>query len=385
MTSAHFPRRRVLTLCLATAMLHYAAIGWVATHVGAAAQHAPPPPPPPIVAQLRLASPQRQAAPVASVALAAAKPVRKVVHKFVYKRPALELAPAAVPLPVLTQEMQAAPEVALAAGAGADASPAKASDKAAPATAAAVPDAVPAEQQPAPAQAAPAARRFKVDLPPSAELSLDVERTDADGTRWHGVGAMQWHLGGNAYKLTLTAGLSLLVAHINLIVSTSEGLIDESGIAPVLATEKRRGRAQTATHFNRQDGRITFSASEASFALSPGAQDKASLPLQLAGIGRADPSQLSGDIEILIGEEREADVFRFVVVGQEEIETALGKLQTWHLSRPPRAGSYNSKLDIWLAPAQGWYPVQIRNTESNGAITTQLVTRIALSDLGQSP
>ena len=84
-----------------------------------------------------------------------------------------------------------------------------------------------------------------------------------------------------------------------------------------------------------------------------------------------------GDIDIQVGEDRDAAVFRFVVLGQEDIDTRLGKLQTWHLSRPPKAGSYRSRLDVWLAPARGWYPVQIRNTEASGAVTTQTVNNIA--------
>ena len=111
--------------------------------------------------------------------------------------------------------------------------------------------------------------------------------------------------------------------------------------------------------------------------------DKASVPLQLAAIARGDPAQLAGDIDIQVGEDREAVVFRFVVVGQEEIETKLGKLQTVRLSRPPKEGSYRSRLDVWLAPGRGWYPVQIRNTEANGAVTTQTVNNIALTDTGK--
>jgi hypothetical protein len=106
------------------------------------------------------------------------------------------------------------------------------------------------------------------------------------------------------------------------------------------------------------------------------------LPLQLAAIARGDPAQLSGDIEIQVGEDRDASVFRFVVLGQEQLDTRVGKLQTWHLSRPPKPGSYNSRLDIWLAPGRGWYPVQIRNTEASGAVTTQTVNNIVMTDTG---
>jgi hypothetical protein len=223
-------------------------------------------------------------------------------------------------------------------------------------------------------------QRYKVRLPSSADLALDVLRVDADGTTWNGVGAMSWRQDGSGYSMTVEAGLSLLVTRVNLLVLTSEGQIDDNGIAPVTATEKRKGRSLTATHFNRDQGRITFSASTQSYPLLPGAQDKATLPFQLAGMARADINQLQGNIDLFVGEDREANVFRFNLVGEQELETKMGRLLTWHLSRPPKPGTYSSQLDIWLAPQYGWYPVQIRNTEGNGAVTTQSVTHITAID-----
>ncbi|CDG85393.1 prolin-rich signal peptide protein [Janthinobacterium agaricidamnosum NBRC 102515 = DSM 9628] len=250
---------------------------------------------------------------------------------------------------------------------------------------AAAPDAppppAPAVPAPQPAEPAPvAARRYNVDLPAPADFDMELRRVDADGTKWSGVAVMSWKNSGDHYKVTMEAGLSVLITRINLLVLTSEGDIDDGGIAPVTATEKRKGRSMTATHFNRAGKVITFSASTASYPLPAGAQDKASLPFQLAGIGRADFQQLSGDLDIFVGEDADASLFRFKLVGQEELDTRMGRLTTWHLSRPPKPGSYSSQLDIWLAPGQNWYPVQIRNTEASGAVTTQTVTKITATE-----
>ena len=151
---------------------------------------------------------------------------------------------------------------------------------------------------------------------------------------------------------------------------------------PTLMTEKRRGRSMTATHFDRKDGRLSFSASAANYPLAWGAQDKASVPLQLTAIARGDPQQLSGNIDILVGEDRDASVFSFVVLGQEQIDTGMGRIATWHLTRPPKPGSYNSRLDLWLAPDYGWVPVQIRNLEASGAVTTQTANKIVMKNSG---
>jgi hypothetical protein len=247
--------------------------------------------------------------------------------------------------------------------------------------------AAPAQQAAEPAarpevKPAAEARRYKVDLPPAADILMDVARTDANGTRWSGDALLSWTLTPSAYKVRVEAGIAIVFAHVNLLTLTSEGAVGDEGFMPDLMTEKRRGRSLTATHFNRKDGKLTFSASQASYPLVWGAQDKASVPLQLAAIARGDPQQLSGNIDIFVGEDRDASVFSFMVLGQEQIDTAMGKIATWHLSRPPKPGSYNSRLDLWLAPDYGWYPVQIRNLEASGAVTTQTVNKIVVKNSG---
>jgi hypothetical protein len=261
-----------------------------------------------------------------------------------------------------------------------DTAPSGAGAGTAPATPAAEP--TPAAPPPPPPPAAPEARRYVVDMPPPAKITLDVARTDADGTEWSGEALLAWQLNADSYRIQIEAGIRVVFARVNLVVLKSEGAVAATGFAPITMTEKRRGRAMTATHFDWGKSRITFSASQASYELPAGAQDKASIPLQLAAIARGDPKQLTGAIDIFVGEDRDAVVYRFTVVGQEEIDTRLGKLQTWHLTRPPQPGSYKSRLDIWLAPAHGWYPVRIRNSEANGAVTTQTVNNIVLDHSG---
>ncbi len=224
-------------------------------------------------------------------------------------------------------------------------------------------------------------RAYRTDVPPSSRILLDVARKDADGTLWHGEAAMNWRLDNGQYKMKLEAGIRVLVTRVNLVVLESAGQIDAAGFAPRTMTEKRRGRAATATEFGA-DSKITFSASPATYAIVPGTQDKATVPLQLAAIARADSAQLKGNIDMLVGEDKDASVFRFMLVGQEEIDTPIGRLATWHLSRPPRAGAYGSRLDVWLAPSLGWVPVRINNIEASGAMTTQTVKNIGRADAG---
>ena len=362
--------RRILAVCAATVALHVVSINWVSGRLGGAdsrrarepdvisvalrpappppapAQEAGPPEPPP--PQPRPRPRKRTPAPPVAEALPAA---------------AAGAAAAEAPVPPATAETHVSPEPGQAAA------ETDGQSGAAPAAA----DVESAQPAP-PAQEESA--RWKVDLPPSARFELDVARKDADGTNWSGSASIAWQQDGVRYKATQEVGISLLIARINLMEVGSEGTVDAAGIAPATFTQKLRSRSATATHFNQQEQKITFSATDQVVPLQPGAQDRVSVLFQLAGIGRADVNQLGRDIDILVGEDRKAQVYRFQLVGEEELDTRMGRLLTWHLVRPPRPGSYNARLDIWLAPSLDWYPVQIRNTEASGAITTQTVTRI---------
>jgi hypothetical protein len=373
-------RRRLLVLGAATLALHYATIDWIGGRLSSESSRPSPQPPSLMSAQLRLTLPKRvERAPEPEVA-PLPLPKKPATPK---PRPVRREAPVSAPVttPVSPGAETAASDAstALAAVVALAGEEINVGQTATPAPAVATAEGVvqlPAEQT-------QNLRRYKVKLPPSASFEMTVARVDADGSKWTGAATMAWHTDGGSYKASVEAGVSLLVTRLNLLVLRSEGTIDDYGIAPVTATEKRARRAETATHFNRDAGTISFSASERSYPLLVGAQDKTTVPFQLAGIGRGDVNQFGGDIDIQVGEEKEATIFRFQLVGEEELETRMGKLTTWHLTRPPKPGSYSSQLDIWLAPGMNWYPVQIRNTEKSGALTTQTVSNITMGQPGK--
>jgi hypothetical protein len=162
----------------------------------------------------------------------------------------------------------------------------------------------------------------------------------------------------------------------------SEGMIDEHGVSPVIYSEKRFRRSETATHFQRERNTISFSASEQTYPRQGGEQDRASIVWQLAGIGRGDSAKFVPDaeIDVFVAGIRDGEVWRIHVIGEEEIDTGSGKTKAWHVMRMPRPGSYDQKLDIWLAPESGWYPVKIRYTETNGDYLDMSVSNLKLAD-----
>ena len=366
--SSAFPPQRLRALVLGTliVLLHWLVLGWLTAGTQGIALPGREGEAPVSLATLL---------PPAPFEAPATEPVPPPAPKLV--QPPL---PDFVPLPTIAVSEEAVGE-AVSPGPPARTTtlPAEPAPAAQPAAAA---EAAPAEPDPGPAPIVHTVRRYKVDVPPPAELSYKVARTDADGTHWSGQALLSWKRNDHAYQMRFEAGIRIVFARVNLAVLTSEGLLGNTGLAPVRMTEKRRGRALTATHFDWPGNKLTFSASEGKHDLQPGAQDKATVPLQLAAIARGDQAQLSGDIDIFVGEERSGAMYNFKVLGPEEIDTPLGRLQTVRIARPPKPGSYKSRLDIWLSPAHGWLPVQIRSSEANGAVTTQTANDIAMTQPG---
>ena len=216
-------------------------------------------------------------------------------------------------------------------------------------------------------------------LPPSASYLLDVTRTESKlANPYYGSGKIRWQHDNKNYTMHAEIGVDMLFATIRLYTMQSAGTIAEAGIQPRTVTETRRGKSTTTTQFNYADKSISFSASPAIIPLTDGAQDKMTVLMQLASVGNADPAQFQPgkEITIQVAEEKEAHLQQFVVLEQTSIESKLGHLVTWHIVRPPCPCVYSSRIDVWLAPELNWLPVQIRNTESNGAVTTQTIRQI---------
>ncbi|MGH8809015.1 MAG: DUF3108 domain-containing protein, partial [Noviherbaspirillum sp.] len=216
------------------------------------------------------------------------------------------------------------------------------------------------------AATANAASRYKINPPPSAQLTYEV-RALRDGRNWYGAGIFNWESGAGRYSITGEASVTLIFK-ITVLNFRSEGAIGDFGVAPELYSEKPWRKAMTNTHFQQANQTISFSASPTTYPYKGGEQDRASIIWQLAGIGRGDAQQFApgAEIDIMVAGARDAETWRMQVIGPEEIDTAYGRMAAWHVVRAPRPGSYDQKIDIWLAPQQEWYPVKVLYTYANG-------------------
>lgn len=199
--------------------------------------------------------------------------------------------------------------------------------------------------------------------PPSAHLAYAVTRS---GSAQPASAELDWNADAQGYRLALRGdGVLGEVA--------SQGQMADAGFVPVQA---RAGDSTVV--FDWTASRATLSrdlaVTSASALVSADAQDTGSMLMRLAAIGLADPSQLSGGVELqVVGAGGIANV-QFDALDEDPVATPLGLLAALHLRQRVAAGQ--PCLEIWLAPARSWYPVQLRLTAADGASVTQTVSAI---------
>lgn len=271
------------------------------------------------------------------------------------KRPAA--APRAVPTPaapvaVALRSDDTAPHTP------ASPSPPEAAEPPAPTTDEAPPAAEPltaATPPPIPASAQPT-------VPGSARISYKVE---ANKFPFSANAELLWQQDGKIYSAQLA-----LSAFGQTRVQTSRGEIIPSGLAPLRFSDKYR--SEVAAHFNREYGKVTFSANTPDVSLQPGAQDRLSVLLQLAALIANDPEHYApaSTLSIQTIGPRDADTWLFTVGSEEKIKLPGGELMALKLERKPRQ-EFDQKVELWLAPTQAYLPVRIRITEANGDFIDQ--------------
>ena len=146
---------------------------------------------------------------------------------------------------------------------------------------------------------------------------------------------------------------------------TSRGQITDVGLAPERFGDKYR--SEVAAHFNRAQGKVTFSANTPDAPLLTGAQDRLSVLVQLGALVASEPQRYGPGTTLTIQTigPRDADLWLFTFEATETLELPGGTLQGIKLVRNPRQ-AYDQKVEVWLAPQLGYLPARIRITETNG-------------------
>jgi hypothetical protein len=224
------------------------------------------------------------------------------------------------------------------------------------------------------AHGADAYPRYRFNVPPSAELHY-VIKSRQSGIPLEGSAVIQWTIAGNRFSLATQARAALLG---KILDSKSEGVIDNHGLAPSTFTEHRFRRTPTITTFDRASGIIRFSASDQTYRLQGGEQDRNSAVWQLVSVARAMAAKFKPGSEwtFFVAGQRDADPWVFKVVKLEKIRTPLGELNAMHILKDPQPDSKEQKVELWLGPQQEWYPVRVRYTDTDGDFIEQTLERV---------
>jgi hypothetical protein len=209
----------------------------------------------------------------------------------------------------------------------------------------------------------------KINLPPSADLHYNIKAMQS-GLTIDGTGMVRWQTKAGKFSVTSESRANLFG---KVLEATTIGEIDQFGLAPGTFIDKRFRKELTTTTFNRDNHVITFSASEESYPIKGGEQDRNSVIWQLISVARGMPARFKSGTQwrFMVAGQRDAEVWSFKVLATEKLHTPLGEINTVHILRAPPPDKKGQKLDIWLAPSIEWYPAQLRFTDPDGEFIEQ--------------
>jgi hypothetical protein len=198
-----------------------------------------------------------------------------------------------------------------------------------------------------------------IRVPPSTDLVYALQRGMQSGEA-----RLSWRAEGERYALSLHATLP----SGREIEQHSQGGFDAAGIAPLRLADRRRGRDVRAANFQREHGKVTFSGPRWELPLEAGTQDRLSWLVQLVALVGAVPEGLREGSELamwVVGARGAASHWRFEVRGRQRVALEAQPVETWWLVREP-AHPYDLRVEVWLDPQQGHWPLKLRQTQIPG-------------------
>lgn len=218
---------------------------------------------------------------------------------------------------------------------------------------------------PPPAKPVPAKAVHNYVFPPTIRLKYDV-KGEVKGFPYFVNGELQWAQDGKTYDARMEISHFLLGSR----VQTSTGQLTAQGLEPLRFGDKVR--SEVAAHFERTKNKVTFSANTPDAALLPGAQDQLSVLAQMAAMLGGDPRGFpkGSTLAFQAVGSRSSELWTFTVDVTEKLSLPGGELSALRLWRDP-SGEYDTKLEVWMAPALGFLPARVRLTQANGDYVDQ--------------
>ena len=205
---------------------------------------------------------------------------------------------------------------------------------------------------------------YATRLPGPAQLRFQLRRGPH-----HGQALLRWEPADeDRYAISFDATLG----GRPLFEQRSTGRSGAHGLSPERFQDKRRGRAAQHATFDADAQRIAFSGRAPDLPLWAGAQDRLGWIVQLAGIVAA-AAQPPEDVRLhVVGARGGAGPWTFVARGIDEVATPLGPVQALRYERAP-AVLRDQRVEAWLDPARGYWPVKLRLTPVLGGAPLELL------------
>ncbi|MCV2354551.1 DUF3108 domain-containing protein [Paucibacter sp. B2R-40] len=293
--------------------------------------------------------------------LKAARPAAPVAQRVAKPKPVARPAQAKVP---------PEPAVAGIAAAGASAPFAEPAVVEAPTEAASEPGTLPTSElaQTSPAASEPAASASAIDevvpgpeWPPSTLLSYRLSGNYRGEV--HGNAQVEWIRQGEHYQMHLDVAIGPSFAPLISRRMSSDGRLTPAGIAPQRYDEDTR-----VMFSQRRRSTLLFHGDSVTMAngsrepVPSGVQDAASQFVQLTRLflTGAEPLRAGHVIDIPLVLPKRQYLWRYEILGEEELQTAMGPLQTWHLKPSKAAGGGDLTAEVWIAPSLQYLPVRLR-------------------------
>jgi Protein of unknown function (DUF3108) len=202
-------------------------------------------------------------------------------------------------------------------------------------------------------------------FPNPARLLYDV-KGEVKGIPYSANAELVWKHDGKTYDARLQ------ISHwIASRTQTSKGALTAQGLEPLRFGDKVR--SEVAAHFEREKGKVSFSANTPDAPLTAGAQDQLSVFMQLAALFGGNSNRLTQGVIMsfqAIGS-RSSENWVFKVDATETLKLPGGEVPTVKLVRDS-LGENDAKGEIWLAPSLGYLPVRIRLTQGSSDFVDQL-------------
>ena len=225
----------------------------------------------------------------------------------------------------------------------------------------------------------PIAHAEKLNFAPSADLVYSLTSSQK-GIPVSGEAKVQWQIKeqDSQTKKYFLSSETKVALFGKILSSSSQGSIQEYGLAPDRFIEKRFRRAEATTYFDREQKTIRFSESDLVYSIQGGEQDRLSATWQLVGLVRqqGEQNKLGQEWKMFVAGLKDADPWAFKLVEYSKIRTALGELNVMHIVKAPPPDAQGQKIELWLASDMDYYPVRVRFQDSNGDQIEQKIISI---------